>query len=1174
MVPYRHREMVANICLAVLLMIALVLQMIAPLAVARAADTASVWHLAGQKAQNISYTDGATNGALMVNVGTRGAVAVSRDLVHWESINQFTSHDLYGICWGAGRYVAVGDEGTLYVSADGRTWDEREIAVDVGLAGIAYGNGVYVAVGVGGTIVRSTDGVAWTVSTAPVDRNLYHITWGGGRFVAVGQDGAIIASGDGFTWQDRTFAAQEDLYSVAWGKDKFVAAGGGSLILTSSDGLTWIRQEAAYEDLTFAAVAYAGDAFILAANHDAILQTYDVPTRWAVFYFRSTDGTFWKDLKWQQSYIWQRSSWVRGMLWTGSLLVSFGDSGSAQTSPDGMRWTNRTSARNAVILGMTSGAGTYVGVGTENNFNGAVYSSPDGVTWQHEVNPQVPRTNEYYEQWQDDLYGAAYGDGVFVAVGSYGVILRSEDAHTWSVERSGTQDSLMAVVWVSGQFVAVGDDGTILTSPDGHVWTRRVAAQTKLMYWSAAVGHDTLVVMGADIGKKSSRTVVTSIPITQLAGVDPISPSTPVAIGESAGSRWLAQIAYGNGRFVAVADSDGQVWYSEDGLAWTPSAPVFAGEPARAVAFARGVFVAVGDAQTIAVSQDGSSWNVATSGNTGRTRGGGTNSVGSQLMHEDYMCVYGDDRAFVATTSMSGISLSYDNGVTWAGTVDSSSEDVTLTAVTDTTAGLVAVGELGCVQTSNDGVLWQRCATGASGWLWDVASTPVGAVVIGEFGLVMTSSNLTTWTVVEPVTDETLTSVAAGGGHVVAIGDNHVVVMSDDGQVWTAGETGLDIDVDAVAFGAGMFIAVGQNGAAATSVDGHSWKQVATGVTADLNDIAWVDGRFVAAGGNGTILTSSDGLTWTQQKSGTTTALFGVASQGGLLVAAGDKGTTVVSCDVTHWSVLPSPTKEILYGCAARRDRFVAVGSSDTIMWTSDLVTPASPVPTQPAAGATVDAGSVTLTWSATPAGGTTFDVQTSASADFSKVILDKHGVSGMSALLGRADFATSGTTFWRVRTVGAVLASAWSPVQSFAVRAATPPPTHQTKLVLHVASTQMSVDGASTAIDVAPQIIEGRTLLPIKWVAEPLGATVEWSASDRRVTISLNGTVLELWIGKSQARVNGSYVSIDATNPKVVPLIVGGRTMLPVRFVAEQLGADVQWEAPTKTITITGPAS
>jgi hypothetical protein len=117
-----------------------------------------------------------------------------------------------------------------------------------------------------------------------------------------------------------------------------------------------------------------------------------------------------------------------------------------------------------------------------------------------------------------------------------------------------------------------------------------------------------------------------------------------------------------------------------------------------------------------------------------------------------------------------------------------------------------------------------------------------------------------------------------------------------------------------------------------------------------------------------------------------------------------------------------------------------------------------------------------------------------------------------------------------------------------------------------------MSVDGVSRTIDVAPQIVEGRTLLPIKWVAEPLGAAVTWNAADRKVTITLNGTTLELWIGKSQARVDGVAVPIDSSNAKVVPLIVSGRTMLPVRFVAEQLGADVQWEASTKTITIASP--
>jgi len=58
--------------------------------------------------------------------------------------------------------------------------------------------------------------------------------------------------------------------------------------------------------------------------------------------------------------------------------------------------------------------------------------------------------------------------------------------------------------------------------------------------------------------------------------------------------------------------------------------------------------------------------------------------------------------------------------------------------------------------------------------------------------------------------------------------------------------------------------------------------------------------------------------------------------------------------------------------------------------------------------------------------------------------------------------------------------------------------------------------------------------------------------------------------IGKSIARVNSVDTPIDSTNSKVVPEIINSRIMLPLRFVAESLGCDVQWDGTTKTITIT----
>jgi len=130
-----------------------------------------------------------------------------------------------------------------------------------------------------------------------------------------------------------------------------------------------------------------------------------------------------------------------------------------------------------------------------------------------------------------------------------------------------------------------------------------------------------------------------------------------------------------------------------------------------------------------------------------------------------------------------------------------------------------------------------------------------------------------------------------------------------------------------------------------------------------------------------------------------------------------------------------------------------------------------------------------------------------------------------------------------------------------------------QTIIVLQVGKPSMTVNGVSSLIDVqgtVPVIVEGRTFLPIRAVVEALNGTIAWTAADKKVTIIMGSDVLELFIGKSTARVNGTPMSVDPVNPKVVPFIVGGRTMLPVRFVAERLGGTVAWNDATKTATLT----
>jgi hypothetical protein len=131
------------------------------------------------------------------------------------------------------------------------------------------------------------------------------------------------------------------------------------------------------------------------------------------------------------------------------------------------------------------------------------------------------------------------------------------------------------------------------------------------------------------------------------------------------------------------------------------------------------------------------------------------------------------------------------------------------------------------------------------------------------------------------------------------------------------------------------------------------------------------------------------------------------------------------------------------------------------------------------------------------------------------------------------------------------------------------PPPPRRTVIRLSIDKTSYYIDEKRLEMDVAPMIIGSRTLLPIRWIAEPLSALVTWSESEKKVSIAHAGRMIELWIGNCVARVDGIDRRIDPANAQVVPVIVRGRTLLPVRFIAETLGCSVDWDAATRGVTI-----
>ena len=120
----------------------------------------------------------------------------------------------------------------------------------------------------------------------------------------------------------------------------------------------------------------------------------------------------------------------------------------------------------------------------------------------------------------------------------------------------------------------------------------------------------------------------------------------------------------------------------------------------------------------------------------------------------------------------------------------------------------------------------------------------------------------------------------------------------------------------------------------------------------------------------------------------------------------------------------------------------------------------------------------------------------------------------------------------------------------------------------LTIGLTEAAIDGKPYTLDAAPfiKLQVSRTLVPLRFVSEALGARVDWRAAARQVVIQDGATGIILTIDSPEVLVNSAPVTLDCPAELHPP----GRTFVPLRFVSETLGARVDWDAATKTITIT----
>jgi hypothetical protein len=91
-----------------------------------------------------------------------------------------------------------------------------------------------------------------------------------------------------------------------------------------------------------------------------------------------------------------------------------------------------------------------------------------------------------------------------------------------------------------------------------------------------------------------------------------------------------------------------------------------------------------------------------------------------------------------------------------------------------------------------------------------------------------------------------------------------------------------------------------------------------------------------------------------------------------------------------------------------------------------------------------------------------------------------------------------------------------------------------------------------------------GLTMVPFRALLSWMGAQVKWNAAERRVDALRGGVTVTVWVGRTDAQVNGQAQTVDAA-----PTMIHDRTFVPLRFIAEALGAHVAWNPRLRQVSI-----
>jgi len=508
--------------------------------------------------------------------------------------------------------------------------------------------------------------------------------------------------------------------------------------------------------------------------------------------------------------------------------------------------------------------------------------SADGSTW-------TAMTLPASATWTAIAYGqVSTGVSYFVAVASGGTSAAySTDGINWTSASLGTSASWSDVTYGNQKFVAVSrtsGSAYYSVSTTGTSWSTSTQSVDAV---AVTYGYNRFVMIGGGFSRASAYSTDGS---TWTVGAT----SLP-ANNDSTTSNWI-DVAYGNGRYVAISDSSGNAAYSFDGATWTASTLPGIYEWSS-INYGGGVFYVTSYGDYAATSEDGVTWTLRDGSHASlaiSTTAKDTNP-GSYTARTLPASAYWQD---VIWTGSKFVAVGHDNvatpyaasstdGETWTSVTlatPSSSWEYTAIAYNGSNQYIAVIANTRHLATSTDGVTWTGTtnAIPTQGQWSDMiyAGSKYVAISGGQNRTAYSTDGVTWLNGTISASSTEYTSIAYGqpgatAYYVVVTGitaTSQLSAYSTDGITWTAGNTLPSADYwSSVVYGNGKFVTVagGPNGTstkAAYSSNGTSWTSATMpGAAARWYRVVYGGGAYTAFAYNSTRTAySTDGITWVE----------------------------------------------------------------------------------------------------------------------------------------------------------------------------------------------------------------------------------------------------------------------------------------------------------------------